>query len=166
MDKPLAGGGCVERSKAICDVRALRCRLEPRRLTFPFAQFRRTDYALPRELCQASHSREESARNDSLVLSLPLLSLSLPLPSMLNPPPPPIPIPLPQTHIPFDYWSDRYACARAHTHAHTRTHQKSNASRATMSTLEAREATVGCRVRSSQSRAVGGRSIVGACVSA
>jgi hypothetical protein len=64
MEKPLAGGGCVERSKAICDVRALRCRLEPRRLTFPFAQFRRTDYALPRELCQASHSREESARND------------------------------------------------------------------------------------------------------
>jgi hypothetical protein len=56
MDKPLVGSGCVERSNSICSMRALRCRLETRRLTFPFPQFRRTDYELPRELCHASHS--------------------------------------------------------------------------------------------------------------
>ena len=121
MEKPLAGGGCVERSKAICDVRAVRCRLEPRRLTFPFAQFRRTDYALPRELCQASHSREESARNDSLVLSLPLLSLSLPLPSMLNPPPPAPHPPASNTHSIRLLVLKECMCARTHACAHTHT---------------------------------------------
>ena len=125
MEKPLAGGGCVERSKAICDVRAVRCRLEPRRLTFPFAQFRRTDYALPRELCQASHSREESARNDSLVLSLPLLSLSLPLPSMLNPPPPRPPSPcLKHTFHSTIGLTGMHARAAAHTRMRTHAHTK------------------------------------------
>ena len=33
---------------------------------FPLHSFRRTDYELPPELCQASHSREESARNDPI----------------------------------------------------------------------------------------------------
>ena len=43
--------------------------------------------------------------------------------------------------------------AHAHTHArtHARTHTHTNFSRATMSALESREATVRCRVRSSQS---------------
>ena len=43
---------------------ALHCMLEraaPRRSTFPFPLFRRTDWELPSELCEASHSSEESA---------------------------------------------------------------------------------------------------------
>jgi len=47
-----------------CNMRHLHCMLEraaPRRSTFPFPQFRRTDWELPSELCEASHSSEESA---------------------------------------------------------------------------------------------------------
>ena len=47
-----------------CNMRALRRRLGDSR--FPLHSFRRADYELPRELCQASHSREESARNDPI----------------------------------------------------------------------------------------------------
>jgi hypothetical protein len=59
MDKPLVGSGCVERSNSLCSMRALRCRLEPRRLTFPFPQFRRTDYELPKAMpCKPLVRRE------------------------------------------------------------------------------------------------------------
>jgi hypothetical protein len=59
MDKSLVGSGCVEDSNAICNIRALSCMLEraaPRRSTFTFPQFRCTDWELPIELCEASHS--------------------------------------------------------------------------------------------------------------
>ena len=157
MEKPLAGGGCVERSKAICDVRAVRCRLEPRRLTFPFAQFRRTDYALPRELCQASHSREESARNDTLVLSLPLLSVSLPLPSMLNPP-----------CLKHTFHSTIGLIgmhARAHTRMRTHAHTK-NKMPLVLLCRHLKRGRQPSDVELGARRAVGRRSIVGACVSA
>jgi len=73
------GSGCVERSSSMYNMRALQRRLEragPRRLTFPFARFRRTDWELPSELCDPlctlslAHSCTHGRTRPSLVVNL------------------------------------------------------------------------------------------------
>ena len=72
--------------------------------------------------------------------------------------------PPPHTHTPFDYWSYSYACAHAHMRPHTRTHQDQIPlvllCRHLMRGRQPSDVELGAR------RTVGGRSIVGACVSA
>ena len=66
MDKPLVGSGYVERSNAICDVRALRCRLERAeawRLTFLLYGSGAIASNCP---AVRDNSREESALSDSI----------------------------------------------------------------------------------------------------
>ena len=53
-DKPLVGSGCVEGSNAICNIRALSCGAAA--IHIPRPQFRRTDWELPSEPCEASRS--------------------------------------------------------------------------------------------------------------
>jgi hypothetical protein len=55
-DETLITPGLESVAEVLRTVQRMDSRLEPRRLPFPFPQFRRTDYELPRELCHASHS--------------------------------------------------------------------------------------------------------------
>jgi hypothetical protein len=79
MDRPLYGKRVREMSNSMCNMRALHRRLEragPRRLTFPFARFRRTDWELPSELCDPlwalplAHHRTHGRTRHSLVVNL------------------------------------------------------------------------------------------------